>query len=119
MQYQSTRDSRHTASAAQAILQGIAPDGGLYMLSDPGALSFPMAELVHMSAMEISERVLGLLLPGFTREELHAIVTAAYTHKFETEDLVPLVPVGIAISWNCSGGLPAPLRMWPSPCSPT
>ena len=94
MQYQSTRDSRHTASAAQAILQGIAPDGGLYMLSDPGALSFPMAELVHMSAMEISERVLGLLLPGFTREELHAIVTAAYTHKFETEDLVPLVPVG-------------------------
>ena len=94
MQYQSTRDSRHTASAAQAILQGIAPDGGLYMLSDPGALSFPMAELVHMSAMEISERVLGLLLPGFTREELHANVTAAYTHKFETEDLVPLVPVG-------------------------
>ena len=32
MQYQSTRESRHTASAAQAILQGIAPDGGLYML---------------------------------------------------------------------------------------
>lgn len=94
MQYQSTRDSRHTASAAQAILQGIAPDGGLYMLPDPGALAFPMEKLGRMSAMEISETVLGLLLPDFTPAELHAIVAAAYTHKFETEDLVPLTPVG-------------------------
>lgn len=119
MQYQSTRDSRHTASAAQAILQGIAPDGGLYMLPDPGALAFPMEKLGRMSAMEISETVLGLLLPDFTPAELHAIVAAAYTHKFETEDLVPLTPVGGRYILELFRGPPAPSRMWPSPCSPT
>ena len=30
MQYQSTRDKNLKASSAQAILNGLAPDGGLY-----------------------------------------------------------------------------------------
>ena len=32
MQYQSTRDKNLKASSAQAILNGLAPDGGLYTM---------------------------------------------------------------------------------------
>ena len=33
MKYQSTRGSRNTKTAAQAVIQGIAEDRGLYVLS--------------------------------------------------------------------------------------
>ena len=94
MLYQSTRSEKYTATACQAILQGIGPDGGLYMLPDPGARKFPMEKLAQMSAREISAEVLALLLPDFSRQEVSEIVEASYKNKFETEDLVPLVKVG-------------------------
>ena len=39
MIYHSTRDENITASSTHAVLQGIAPDGGLY-ICDPAALRF-------------------------------------------------------------------------------
>lgn len=94
MHYQSTRSPAYAATACEAILRGIAPDGGLYMLPNPGSLRFPMERLPRMTALEISATVLGLLLPDFSPEEIEAIVAASYRGKFETEDLVPLVKVG-------------------------
>lgn len=94
MLYQSTRNHLHTATASQAILHGIAPDGGLYMLKDIDARPFPMDRLKDMSALDISSTVLSLLLPDFSKEEIRTIVEAAYCDKFETEDLTPLVKVG-------------------------
>ena len=94
MRYQSTRNHSHTATASKAILRGIAPDGGLYMLPDPGSRPFPMGKLPGMTALDISSAVLSLLLPDFTEAEIHTIVEASYRGKFETEDLTPLVKVG-------------------------
>lgn len=39
MIYHSTRDEKLTAAPARAVLEGIAPDGGLYVC-DPGKLEF-------------------------------------------------------------------------------
>lgn len=94
MRYQSTRSNRHTASASEAILRGIAPDGGLYMLSEPGKCAFPMEKLRNMRALDISATVLSLLFADFTAEEIRSIVEASYRNKFETEELTPLVKVG-------------------------
>lgn len=94
MRYQSTRNHSHTATTSEAILRGIAPDGGLYMLPDPGSRPFPMDKLPGMTALDISAAVLSLLLPDFTAAEIRAIVEASYRGKFETEDLTPLVKVG-------------------------
>ena len=39
MIYHSTRDEKLTAAPTRAVLEGIAPDGGLYVC-DPGKLDF-------------------------------------------------------------------------------
>lgn len=92
MQFFSTRDHTHTASAAEAIVRGIAPDGGLYL---PTHLpTFPMTDLGTMSGEDISVKVLSLLFEDFSEEELRAAVHAAYAEAFEGGNIAPLVPVG-------------------------
>lgn len=46
MQYNSTRNHKQTASPAEAVLRGIAPDGGLY-LCDPATLPLDPAEMLQ------------------------------------------------------------------------
>ncbi len=95
MDYFSTRNDRVTASASMAILNGIAPDGGLYTLSDYSDL-LPVAldEIKQLSARQLSGRILSALLPDFEPERISAIVDDAYIGRFETDDITPLVPVG-------------------------
>ncbi|MEG1547661.1 MAG: threonine synthase [Clostridia bacterium] len=96
MLYQSTRNDTLTATASMAILNGIAPDGGLYMLRDYSALELPISDFKSLSAQALSARVLGLLLSDFSQPEIDAIVNSAYHGRFETEELTPLVRVGDA-----------------------
>ena len=90
----STRSSRHTASSTQAVLKGIAPDGGLYTPISFSELKVDIGSLLNMSAVEISAEVIGRLLDDFTREEMRSLIEAAYANKFETEDLTPVEKVG-------------------------
>ena len=90
----STRSSRHTASSTQAVLKGIAPDGGLYTPISFADLKVDVGSLLNMSAVEISAEVIGRLLDDFTREEMHSLIEAAYADKFETPDLTPVEKVG-------------------------
>ena len=90
----STRSSRHTASSTQAVLKGIAPDGGLYTPISFTDLKVDVGSLLNMSAVEISAEVIGRLLDDFTREEMRSLIEAAYAGKFETEDLTPVEKVG-------------------------
>ena len=90
----STRSSRHTASSTQAVLKGIAPDGGLYTPISFADLKVDVGSLLNMSAVEIAAEVIGRLLDDFTREEMHSLIEAAYADKFETPDLTPVEKVG-------------------------
>ena len=92
MKYQSTRNHEFTASSARAVLEGIAPDGGLY-ICDVASLDFDWRSVLHCtSTLEMSARILHALLPDFP--DMDGLVSRSYHNKFETEDLVPLVPVG-------------------------
>lgn len=91
MDYQSTRNRALTADSAQAVLQGIAPDGGLY-IADPSGLDFDWKAALGCSAREMSERILHALLPDFP--DMKGIVERSYKDKFETEELTPTVQVG-------------------------
>lgn len=91
MKYQSTRASSLSATATQAVLQGLAPDGGLYV-SVPEADFDWKGVLQAKGTLEMAEKVLAALLPDFT--DMQGLVRRAYVGKFETEDLTPLVPVG-------------------------
>lgn len=92
MIYQSTRNDALTASGTQAVLQGPAADGGLYIDPALDKREFDWRGCIALSPMEISEAVLGHLLPDF--EDMGALVLEAYTGKFESDALTPLVPVG-------------------------
>jgi len=90
MLYHSTRNRCLTADSAQAVLEGLAPDGGLYM---PAALpEFDWKACLAGSSQEMSAKILATLLPDIPH--MDALVSRAYTGKFETEDLTPTVPVG-------------------------
>ena len=90
MLYHSTRNSELTADSAAAVLQGLAPDGGLYM---PQAIpAFDWQKCLKSTAQQMSEMILSALLPDIPN--MGTLVKNAYTGKFETEELTPTVPVG-------------------------
>ena len=58
MWYLSTRNQKIQKTPSQAVLQGIADDGGLYMPKSFDGAQFPMDKLVSLSNKEISATVL-------------------------------------------------------------
>ena len=90
MLYHSTRCNTLTADSAQAVLEGLAPDGGLYLPEKIPA--FDWKACLTGSSQDMSAMILSALLPDIP--EMKALVHRAYTGKFETEDLTPLIPVG-------------------------
>ena len=94
MDFYSTRSKQHRANSAEAILKGIAPDGGLYTPLDFQAMQVDVGALLSKSAVEISSIVIGRILNDFAPEEMRELIAAAYAGKFETEDLTPLEKVG-------------------------
>ena len=58
MIYQSTRDHQLQASSTRAVLEGIAPDGGLYMLDHMEALDFDWRAVLEMDTMSMSAAIL-------------------------------------------------------------
>ena len=90
MYYHSTRSPMPRVDSAQAVLDGLAPDGGLYM---PESLpAFDWQTCLQGTSLQMSTAILSALLPDIPRME--ELVRRAYTGKFETEDLTPTVKVG-------------------------
>ena len=90
MLYHSTRSRELRADSAQAVLEGLAPDGGLYM---PEAIpAFDWKACLEGDSQAMATAILSALLPDIPN--MPELVKKAYTGKFETEDLTPTVPVG-------------------------
>lgn len=90
MEYQSTRDKKLLASSTAAVLQGLAPDGGLYITHPPAP--FDWQGVLALDTLGMAEKILSALLPDF--KDMGALVRRAYAGKFETDELTPLVQVG-------------------------
>ncbi len=94
MEFFSTRDRTIRRTPSQAIVEGIAPDKGLYL---PDCFpAFPMEKLSLMSSADISVEVLSLFFDDFTKEELYTLVHTAYDESFENGEIAPLKAVGDA-----------------------
>ena len=103
MLYHSTRGENACVDSAQAVLEGLAPDGGLYM---PVALpEFDWQTALQGSSMEMATAILSALLPDIP--DMPQLVKNAYTGKFQTEDLTPTVSLSFSTSlrirgvWTC------------------
>ena len=90
MRYHSTRNSADFVDSAQAVLAGLAPDGGLYMPETIPA--FDWQTCLKGDTFAMAEMILSTLLPEIPN--MDELVRKAYTGKFETEALTPTVTVG-------------------------
>lgn len=91
LMYNSTRNKKETATASQAILKGLASDGGLFVPEAIPALDKDIAELANMSYQEVAYEVMKLYMTDFTEEELKNCINRAYDSKFDTTEIAPLV----------------------------
>ena len=89
--YRSTRSKDERVTASQAILQGLAQDGGLFVPESVPKLDKSLEELSKMNYQETAYEVMKLFLTDFTKEELQACISKAYDSKFDTEVIAPLV----------------------------
>lgn len=92
--YQSTRGSRNYKTAAQAVIQGIAEDKGLYVPDQVPALPLKIEDMAGKPYKEIAYEIIRAFFTDYTEEEMQACVDGAYDSKFEAEDIVPVVEAG-------------------------
>lgn len=91
LMYSSTRSSKDRYTASQAILKGLADDGGLFVPETIPKLDVSFEELAKMSYQETAYAVMKQFLTDFTEEELKNCIDRAYDSKFDTEEIAPLV----------------------------
>ncbi|MBO5279185.1 MAG: threonine synthase [Lachnospiraceae bacterium] len=89
--YKSTRSDSAPVTASQAILKGLADDGGLFVPVQLPKLSVSMEELSKMNYQETAYEVMKLFFTDFTEEELKRCIARAYDEKFDTEEIAPIV----------------------------
>ncbi len=90
MVYHSTRSREHTADSAQAVLSGLAPDGGLYVPAQLPAID--VEACLQENTLQIATRLLGAMLPDIP--DMQELTQKAYVGKFETDELTPTVDTG-------------------------
>lgn len=92
--YQSTRDKNNQVTASQAVLQGLAVDGGLYVPTNLPKFDLDFNELANLSYQEVAIKILQPFFDDYTAEELAYCVNSAYDNKFDTPEIAPLKKVG-------------------------
>lgn len=78
---------------SEAVINGLAPDGGLYVPSGFPSLNVPdlsAGGAERPSYQELARRILSLYLTDFTEEEISTCVSGAYDDKFRRPEIAPL-----------------------------
>ena len=92
MYYVSTRDDSLRFTSAEAIVQGLSRDGGLFLPAEIPQLT--MDEIVELAGLPYAERaarIMARYLDDFTLDELRGYAEKAYgPNKFDTENAAPL-----------------------------
>ena len=94
MLYHSTRDGSNPVTSKQAILQGIAPDGGLYVSDGLGQARVDLPSVCQEGYQATARRDLSTLLTDYTEDEIASCVAGAYGDNFDSPLVTPLSPVG-------------------------
>ena len=92
--YHSTRSRAISRTSKEAIREGLAPDGGLYVCDALGSEKVEVAGLAEQSYHDIARAVLQLLLPDYTADEIAACVREAYEGTFASPEVTPLLTLG-------------------------
>ena len=90
MMYRSTRGVKGTVTASEAILKGLAEDGGLFVPVELPKLPCKIEDFEGKSYQETAYLVMKEFLTDFTEDELKHCIKAAYDEKFDTPEMAPL-----------------------------
>ena len=82
--FQSTRSDAR-AGAPEAVLRGLAPDGGLYVDPEIASGNFDVQGCLALDPLGQSEKILSRLLPGFG--DMGPLVHRAYEGRFASAEL--------------------------------
>ena len=95
MLYMSTRGGSVSVTSAQAILTGMAPDGGLFVpIEMPRIPEQDLVQLVDKSYQERAVFVLKQFLTDFTEKEIRSSVEQAYSIKsFDHASVAPVTTI--------------------------
>jgi len=91
--YRSTRSNCEPIQASQAIVKGLAEDGGLFVPTQIPMLEMDLRDLAQMDYRQVAYEVMKLFFTDFTEEELKACIEGAYDDKFDTDVIAPLAKV--------------------------
>lgn len=89
--YSSTRGTGSKVKASEAILKGLADDGGLFAPESIPAMDKSLEELAAMDYKQVAYEVMKLYLTDFTEDELRSCIDKAYDSKFDTDEIAPMV----------------------------
>lgn len=89
MKYFSTRNKKNIVTSKEAIIKGIAEDGGLFVPETFPALP-PIEELMDCNYKELAYEILSLYLTDYSDEELKDAVNGAYDRKFSKTNAVEI-----------------------------
>ncbi len=91
--YRSTRSTAQPVDAAQAILEGIAPDGGLYVPVELPRLGERALGGTRLSYSDLAFEVLSPFFPEFPAETLHRALEESAS-RFSRPEVAPLAQFG-------------------------
>ncbi|KEI99560.1 threonine synthase [Clostridium botulinum A2B3 87] len=90
MFYKSTRGEGKNVKASEAIIRGIAEDGGLYVPEELPKIDKNFKELENMDYKELAFYIMKKYFDDFNEEELKECIDRAYDSKFEDPLIAPL-----------------------------
>lgn len=92
MLYQSTRGYEEAVRSTQAMLDGLAPDGGLYLCDLDAIKTLDMKTLLGKSYQDIAFTVLQPFFSEIDKDVLKTCIESAYNAEtFQKEEIVPVV----------------------------
>ena len=96
MRYISTRGDRTERRFCEILLEGLAPDGGLYLpVSYPQVDDATLTRWRGLAYADLAFEILSLYIDDIPAEDLRALVRRTYTAEvFGTAAIVPVKPLG-------------------------
>lgn len=91
--YISTRDQTVSYQSSQAVLQGLSPDGGLFIQESFKDKGFTLESTLKMTYQEIGEKIINLFFPELPKELVKKQVELAYNKRFTDERIAPVKQV--------------------------
>ena len=90
LHYQSTRGGKKRILSAQAIIKGIADDGGLFVPETIPQISKDLYKIKSTDYKELAFLIMKEFLTDYRQDELKDCINKTYDNKFDTEIIAPL-----------------------------